>query len=204
MERLVLWKLAAVTVALWPCARLAAQETTAATAAAIAEKQYAEERYKRLQTAVEDLQAAQVKLQKQMEGLADELQALREERARAAARTVTHDDLKKLWDRLQELDRKREEDKRLILEEIRRLATPPVVEPPPKRHPPAELAVSAGPQKGYEYEIQKDDTLGAVVAAYQKKGVKVTLDQVLKANPNLKPKQLRVGQKVFIPDPALR
>ena len=45
--------------------------------------------------------------------------------------------------------------------------------------------------------------VGAIVAAYQKKGVKVTLEQVKKANPNLKPKQLHVGQKLFIPDPAL-
>jgi len=192
-----------MTLAFWPCARLAAQETTATNAAAVAEEQYAEGRYTRLQTAVEDLQAAQVRLQKQIEGLADELQALREERERAAARAVTHDDLKKLWDRLQELERKREEDKNLILEEVRRLAAPPVVEPPPKRHPPAEPASGARPQKGYEYEVQKDDTLSAIVAAYQKKGVKVTLEQVKKANPNLKPKQLHVGQKVFIPDPAL-
>jgi len=203
MKRLLVWGLAVVAASLWPGARLAAQDATAADAAAVAEKQYLEERYQRLQTAVEDLQATQARLQKRIGGLAGELHALREEHARAATRAVTHDDLKKLWDRIQELDRKREEDKKLILEEIRRLAAVPVPEPPPKRQPTLEPLGGSEALKGYEYVIQQDDTLSAIVLAYKKKGVKVTLDQVLKANPNLKPKQLHVGQKVFIPDPAL-
>ncbi len=59
----------------------------------------------------------------------------------------------------------------------------------------------AAPQKGYEYEVKSGDTIHAIVAAYQANGVKVSVNQVLKANPGLNPNKLRRGQKVFIPDP---
>jgi len=37
--------------------------------------------------------------------------------------------------------------------------------------------------KGYEYIVKSGDTIAAIVAAYQQSGVKVTVNQVLKANP---------------------
>jgi LysM repeat protein len=43
--------------------------------------------------------------------------------------------------------------------------------------------------------------LSAIVEAYRTKGIKVTLKQVLEANPNLNEKKLYVGQKIFIPLP---
>jgi LysM repeat protein len=47
--------------------------------------------------------------------------------------------------------------------------------------------------------IQSGDTLSSVVSAYRDKGVKITVEDVLKANPGVKPTSLRVGQKIFIP-----
>lgn len=180
----------------------AADQDTASSASAAAERQYSDERYKRLNSAVEDLQASQIILQKRISALVEELHSTREQQAKSALNYSSHEDLKRLWERIQELDRKREEDKKLILEEIRKLAATPAIspEPPPKRTSPPEL-VPASPQKVYEYEVKQGDTLAAIVAAYQQNGIKVTLDQVLKANPNLKPKSLRPRQKVIIPVP---
>jgi LysM repeat protein len=59
---------------------------------------------------------------------------------------------------------------------------------------------SAPVEKGYEYTVQSGDTLSAIVQAYRDQGVKVTVDDVLKANPSLKPSSMRVGQKIFIPN----
>ena len=40
-----------------------------------------------------------------------------------------------------------------------------------------------------------------IIAAYKEKGIKITVDQILKANPGLKADKLRVGQKIWIPSP---
>ena len=61
---------------------------------------------------------------------------------------------------------------------------------------------ATGPQKGYDYTIQRGDTLLAIAKAYREQGIKVTTDQILKANPGLDPKSLIVGKKIFIPAPA--
>jgi len=181
-------------------------------AAAIAARQNAEERYNRLSANLEDLMAAHVKLRQHLTTLAGELQAMREELARTANQTaakyVTHQDFKRVVEKIQDLDRKREEDKKLILEELRKLATAPVPLPPPeppkKAEPPPSAEASPLPAtaKGYEYVIGERETLGAIVAAYRKKGVMVTVEQVLQANPGLKPKAMRIGQKIFIPAPG--
>lgn len=186
-----------------------AQESAASRDASAAEY---EERYKRLNAALEDLLVAQATLQKRVAALAEELQSTREDLNRNGRQYARQEDLRKLDARLREVDQKREDDKRLILEEIRKLAEVPLPEPHPKKTREqakepvreADSAAAAGPepQKGYEYVVKSGDTISAIVAAYQQSGVKVTVDQVLKANSKLDPKRLGVGQKVFIPDPS--
>jgi len=174
-----------------------------------------EERYKRLNAMMEDLLVAQATLQKRVSALADELQSTREEIRRDGRQYAQHEDLRKLAEKLSEIDRKREDDKRLILEEIRKLAEVPMAEPPsrkgresrepakePVREPDAGAGAGSEPQRGYEYVVKSGDTISAIVAAYQQSGVKVTVDQVLKANPKVDPKRIPVGKTIFIPDPA--
>ena len=186
-------------------------DNPAAEAAAAQER---EERYQKLRASVDDLQTAQATLQKRIGELSDEIQSLRRETEQNADKTagkfVTRDELRTLTDSVREIDRKREEDKKLILEEIRKLANTPVTVPeaPPKRtakpepapDPTAEAAPV--PKNGYTYVVKAGDTLEAIVKAYGQNGVKVTVDQVLKANPKLKPNAMSVKQKIFIPDAA--
>jgi LysM repeat protein len=42
----------------------------------------------------------------------------------------------------------------------------------------------------------------SLAKAYRDQGIKVTSEQILKANPGLNPNTLKVGQKIFIPAPA--
>ena len=56
-------------------------------------------------------------------------------------------------------------------------------------------------QEGFDYVVQKNDTLSGIIQAYRGKGIKVTTKSVTEANPTVKWERLRVGQKVFIPKP---
>ena len=120
------------------------------------------------------------------------------------------DDLQKLADQVQEIDKKRQEDKTLILKEIEKLGK--IGSSPTSSHKPIP-AVSPispenptvpgpGPQKGYDHTIQRGDTLRAIAKAYRNQGIKVTTDQILKANPGLDANNLKAGRKIFIPVPA--
>jgi len=65
---------------------------------------------------------------------------------------------------------------------------------------PDSPTTPAAPDKGhYEYTIHEGDTLNAIAKAYSDQGVHITTDQILKANPGLKERSLRVGQKIVIP-----
>jgi nucleoid-associated protein YgaU len=169
-----------------------------------------QERLQRLEGLVEDLLASQAALQKNLAALRDEMQAVREESRRAGDRLgerfVSHEDLRKLAEALREVDRKREEDKRLILEEIKKLAQTPAPPAPREatRSAPREKPAAAVAQKGYTYKIKPGDTLSAIAQAYAQSGVKVTVDDILKANPDLKPNRLPVDREIFIPDPNLK
>lgn len=168
-----------------------------------------EARFRSIVAKIDDILGIQATLQRRINDLAAELAALREEQSRITTQTVRPDDLKKLADKIREIDQKREEDKRLILEELRKLAQTPLPEPKPRKEdskpsPEPSQTQPSIPQKGYEYVVKEGDTISAIVEAYRQNGVNVTVDMVLKANPNVKPKSLRVGQKLFIPDPALK
>ncbi|MHB8519917.1 MAG: LysM peptidoglycan-binding domain-containing protein [Limisphaerales bacterium] len=183
-------------------------EDSADTAAAIAERQAAEERYKRLNSAVEDLVAAHVAMEKRLNAVVDELRTLREDVARAnseATHYASREEFDTLARKLKELDEQRKKDRDLILDKIQELGKLQAVVPPaPAPAPVPADAVGRIPAKGYDYQIQSHDTLSAVIEAYRQKGVKVTLQQVIDANPHLDSKRLRVGQKIFIPDAALK
>jgi LysM repeat protein len=108
---------------------------------------------------------------------------------------------------VQEIDKKRQADRDLIIkqfEQLGKVATGAPVKPKIKTTPtPDDTAAPAPatPQKGYEYTVKAGDTLSLIAKAYREQGVKVTTAQILKANPGLDATKLYVGKKIFIPDP---
>lgn len=156
---------------------------------------------------IQDLLAAQEQQRKKLDELQSAISKLSDQVNTPAANpeTASRADLKNLAEKVQEIDKKRQSDRDLILKEIGKLGqsggTPShktTVTAPPPDDPATEPAT---PQKGYEYKVQANDTLSAIAKAYRDQGVKVTTTQILKANPKLDPTKLYVGQKVFIPDP---
>ncbi|MCL4180665.1 MAG: LysM peptidoglycan-binding domain-containing protein [Verrucomicrobia bacterium] len=174
-------------------------------AAAIADREAAEERYRRLNTAVEGLLAAQAEQQRRLEALASELRQLRLDSAKPQGDFVTREQLNQLVESVREVDRKREADQRMILKEIESLArsvTASLQAPPPRRSEP-ERSTAAAYDEVAEHTVEQGQTLSAIVAAYnaeyKKRGKRTSLKLVQDANPNIKPESIRVGQKVNIP-----
>lgn len=206
----------ALLLALSITSRPLAADEASQRAAALADRQESDERARRLASTVEELLASQAVLQKKLNGLVDEIRQLREDQSRQNPNLVTRDELRRLAEQVQEIDRKRETDKRLILEEIQKLAKTPVVIPVPT--PAATPNSSRGSststpsstsggdrekiENGYYHVVEKGETLSVIVQAYREKGVKVTRKAVEEANPGMNPNRLIVGRKIFIPDPG--
>jgi nucleoid-associated protein YgaU len=183
-------------------------------AAARAQDGATQQQIDKLSGQIQDMEAAQVAQEKHLEALEKEISNLQGQLNQPAANTVNPDDLKKLAEQVQEIDKKRQEDNDRVLKELERLErslgtsasshrsspdiTPDITPTPTRGH---LTASPGGPQNGYDYTIQRGDTVLAIAKAYRAQGVKVTTDQILKANPGLDPKNMKVGQKIFIPAP---
>ena len=167
-----------------------------------------EERLNKLAGQIEDLRSNQEAMTKRMEALSQAIENLRGQVDKPNGNYASGEDLKRLAEAVKEIDRKRLDDYEKIRNELKNLGkslaapSPPVhrSNPPPIAETPTSDKAS-GPDKGFEYQVQKDDTISKIVQAYHDKNIKVTMDQILKANPGLKPEKLRIGQKIFIPAP---
>ena len=120
-----------------PQGGLMAQDA-AAQAAAQAERQDREERYQRLNSAVEEIIASAAQQRKRLSDLADEVRRLREDIARANqifANCASVEDVKRLAKAVQEIEKNREQDKEMLkerLDDLRKIYKNPPVMPDPK------------------------------------------------------------------------
>ena len=183
--------------------------------AARAQDSATEQQIDKLSGQIQDVLAAQAAQEKRIEALEQQINNLGSQANQAGASGfASQDDLKKLAEQVQEIDKKRQEDNERVLKELEHLEKSLGASSSHKSSPDISLDTSptslkshsttatGGPQNGYDYTIRKGDTILAIVKAYRDQGVKVTTDQILKANPGLDPKSLKVGQKIFIPAPA--
>lgn len=164
------------------------------------------EKLSRISGQVEDLQAANIALQKRVNELARELETLREQVSSTVSGAAVQEELKRLNDRVKQLEAQCAADRELILRELEKLGKRARAGSSPvgsTQRPATDPGTQSGTVevRGYEYTVQAGDTLSAIVQAYRQNNIKVTVDQILKANPGLDPNRLRVGQKIFIPAP---
>jgi LysM repeat protein len=178
-------------------------------AAARAQDDATQQQINKLNGQFQDLQDAQALQAKRITALEKEISELRDKSNGAVASPGANpDDLQKLADQVQELAKKQQADNDLILKEIGKLGkvggsaaghkpTPNVT-----TNAPTGGSSTGGKENGYEYKVAAGDTLSIIAKAYREQGIKVTAEQILKANPGLNPNSLKVGQKIFIPAPA--
>jgi nucleoid-associated protein YgaU len=196
-------------------ARLPAQDLAAA-AAARADREAAEERYKHLNAKLDDIAATQESLlkkydflERRISAISSEIDRVKHSQAEAGTRAATHDQIRELTDKMNAITRDRESDKKLILDQIGELRKlPAAVAPPPAEHRNNPRHVSEVPRgSAWEYVVQKGDTLSEIAAAYntklkeEGKGT-ITVDDIIAANPGLKPRTLYKGRKLMIPKPS--
>jgi nucleoid-associated protein YgaU len=169
-----------------------------------------EERLNQLRGSIEDMKASDEALKSRLDAVTRELASLREKVGQPTGNYASAEDVKSLEKAIKEIDRKRIEDNDKIKAELQKLAkllSAPVPSST-KKGSPATSAVDPTPTpdanaKGYEYVIQKGDTLSKIAGEYKDKNVKiVSVPEIVKANPGLNPNNLTVGKKIFIPAPA--
>jgi len=183
-------------------------------AASIAAQQGDEERFKRLAADMQALQMDNESLKAKIASLEQKIDDLRQQLAGAANNNIAQDDLKRLAEKIAEVDKKREEDRLAISDEIRKSigglekslsgsgASARGASP---KSPLVPETTTAG--SGFSYTIQEGDSLSAILKAYntdfKSKGWKpITFKQAKEANPNIEDwDRLRVGQKIIIPRP---
>ncbi len=166
-----------------------------------------EERLNKLSGQLENIIEAQRAQQKQIEALAREIESVREQANKPTGNYATQDELREIAKALKEVERKRTEDAEKISAQLTKLGQKVSAPAPPPRKSGSQLASNApantekATEKGYPYKVQQGDTLSVIVQAYREKNIKVTTDQILKANPGLKAEKLKVGQEIWIPAP---
>lgn len=188
---------------------------------ALAERQEAEERYKRMTATLEELQASVAAQQQTITRLSEDLRTTREELNKlqsANKEAATQESLKRLADAIEEVDKKRLADNKNVttrfneaIREIQKtLASRPVIRPPvsepivpPVARPDATAKTNTPvpAEAGFEYVIRSGDTLSGLVSKLNKQGIKMTQAQLREANPNVNWDRLIVGKKIFIPKP---
>ena len=182
-----------------------AQDNPAAAAAA---REEAEGRYQRLNARLDDIEVAFQRFQKERDKLESEIRALRDQVSRLADNSqsaATHESIKRLADAIEEVDRKRLKDQDSVSSALREMeklivkggGTAPRTSTPKTQSAPPKVD-STGK---YEYTIRANDNAKKIADALrEQKGLKITAQQIIDANPGLDWTRLKIGQKIIIPD----
>jgi predicted RNase H-like nuclease (RuvC/YqgF family) len=175
-------------------------------AAAALARQAQEEQLRTLSTRVANLEEANLSLQKKIQELTTELFKLREDVARAAnTREVAsiQESIRRLEAAVKEVDDKRISDNNKVLAAIESIqdSIKSRPAPPGRSTPPARTGTRSANQEGYHYTIKSGDTLSGLVAALRAEGLKVSMKEVMDANPDVDWRRLQVGSTIFIPKP---
>ena len=198
------------------CSLLLATALRAGDTVAIAAQQEIQDNYKRLSATFDELQAAQLALQKQVSALASEVGKLRDDISRNNNNASTQEAIRELNKQILKVDESRIADNKRIQEAIEKLggAIKSLPTAPPSRRiessnagttqgtgPRSSVTGGAAVEDGFDYVIQKDDRLDKIVARYREEKIMVTKNAIMAANPTVDWTKLKIGQHIFIPKP---
>jgi len=181
---------------------------TLSVAPGFAQENATQQQFDQLRGKLQDIVEAQEAQGKRIDELAKRIGELSDKvNTPQVNNSASAEDLKALAETVKEIDKKRQNDRKLILDEIDKLGkvtaggSGPRIKNPPTTTTTTEDPTPAGPQKGYYYVVKDGDYLSTIAKAYRDQGVKVTTTKILQANPGLDANKLYTGKKIFIPDP---
>lgn len=98
---------------------------------------------------------------------------------------------RQLRESMNALRAQQQKERETLLAEVGRIVT--------ESSPATASSSSATPSEGYEHVVTKGQSLWAIANAFQQQGVKVSVEDIRKANNLDANAVLKVGQKLFIP-----
>ncbi len=179
-----------------------------------AQAKFYAEQFRRLRGEINELKDAHAQQLLETEKLKTELKTLKADNAamaqKLAGKFATEAELKALQDALKELDANRILDRDTLKNSIVKLGeliNKVAQQKPATAEPVNPTRTVAQDFKYTEHKVDSREFLSTIIVAYnqhfKEEGLgKVTLSQVLKANPGLNPDRLTVCQKIKIPLPG--
>jgi chromosome segregation ATPase len=172
---------------------------------AVAEREDARERYKRMSAKIEDLENTIQTYNQQFQKMEAEIHRLQGEVAKLRDGSRDSGAKADIVEQIKAVDRARLADQDNVMKEFARLRKEllgTISSKPPKSNSSPPAPTPQASEKGLEYAIREGDTLSKLVVALNKQGVKVTQKQIEQANPKVNWNALQIGQKIFIPATA--
>jgi septal ring factor EnvC (AmiA/AmiB activator) len=168
---------------------------------AVAEREEAQERYKRMSAKIEDLENTIQTYNQQFQKMEAEIHRLQSEVSRLREGGRDSSAKADIVEQIKAVDRARIADQENVTKRIAELRKEILgaVTKAPKSSSGPSTPTPPVTEKGFEYSIRENDTLTRLVVALNKQGVKVTQKQIEQANPKVKWESLQIGQKIFIP-----
>ena len=165
-----------------------------------------EERLNSLSAQIDVLKEAREAQNKRIEALESQVRELQAQVSKPSGNYASAESVDSLKDAIKEVDKKRQADSENVADQLEKIRKAVIsgagsggrhTSAPPSTENPKVTFDPTTPHM--EYKVQPGDSLSAIVKAYNDKGVKVTVPQVLAANPGLDPKRMKSGQKIIIP-----
>ena len=173
---------------------------------AAAEREEREANYKRMLLKMEGIEESLQAQSKRITTLVTEIDALRADVDRLKSRnesTATQEGLKRLAEKIEEVDKKRLADSESVTKKLREISkgvTKMVAEPvPAPAVKPKAPEPTTPPKESYTYQIKDGDTLVRIVTDLRAQNYKITQKQIMDANPGVNWSRLKIGQTVIIP-----
>jgi nucleoid-associated protein YgaU len=166
-----------------------------------------EERLSKLAGQIADLQDSQRVASSEVAQLEREIESLRSEVNKPTQVYADRGEFNYLLNATQEMEQKQVRDSQRTqaqLGELRRFLTKFSLGRGDSARAPQRASTKDIRQQSMdgEYVVRAGDTLTAIIRSYQRKGVEVTLEDILAVNPGLDAGKLRPGQRIRIPSPS--
>jgi LysM repeat protein len=162
-----------------------------------------EERLNKLSAQIDVLIEAKDLQNKKIDALEKQVSDLQGQLNKPSGNYASAEDLKQVAEAVEKVDKNRKADNERVLNELEKLGKTFGGGSGGGRRPAAVTdtpVTTFDPAKPHmEHKVESGETVEAIAKAYRDKGIKMTAERILAANPGLQPKNMKIGQTIIIP-----